>query len=200
MVAVAASSRRRDPAAARSEIIQAARLQLAEAPEQINVSAIMARTDLARKTFYVHFSGIPELVTELVTPLRTELDARMAAWLASDDDQHGVTALEQAADMFVANRDLLSALWWSGLGEDAARLRRDLVAPIATVGSELIRRRRPDLSADQAEALGHALAVMNVQELLHVATTHVDRAQVLTAVATVWSAVLLTDLPSESAT
>ncbi|WP_220188163.1 hypothetical protein, partial [Pseudonocardia pini] len=84
VTAEGAPRRRRTPEVARGEILAAAR-EVLEAGGELSVAAVMTRTDMTRKTFYVHFHDLGELIVALVRPLRTELDAAVGAWRAAAD-------------------------------------------------------------------------------------------------------------------
>src|SRR5919199_3905516 len=67
--------RRRSRTEAEREILEAAASLLREHPlHEVSVSAIMERTTLSRKSFYVYFRDRYELLTRLFAPLRRELD------------------------------------------------------------------------------------------------------------------------------
>ena len=58
-----AQRRRRSPQDARQEILDAARQLIAERPvHEVTVLAIMERTTLSRKSFYVYFRDRSELI------------------------------------------------------------------------------------------------------------------------------------------
>ena len=68
--------RRRRPEEAEREILEAAEALLRERPShEVTVMAVMARTTLSRKSFYVYFRDRHELIARLVAPLRAALDA-----------------------------------------------------------------------------------------------------------------------------
>src|SRR5215208_3350882 len=74
--------RRRSREEAEGEILEAAAELLRERPlHAVNVSAIMERTTLSRKSFYVYFRDRYELLTRLFTPLRRRLDEANAIFL-----------------------------------------------------------------------------------------------------------------------
>src|SRR5207244_10350837 len=67
--------RRRRPEEAEREILDAARQLLTERPwSEVTVGAVMGRTTLSRKSFYVYFRDRHELITKLVAPLRARGD------------------------------------------------------------------------------------------------------------------------------
>lgn len=72
--------RRRTPAQAAEEILHAAEELFSERTyHEVTVTAIMARTTLSRKSFYVYFRDIPDVLRRLLQPIRREIDALMAA-------------------------------------------------------------------------------------------------------------------------
>ena len=191
-MAAEVSRRRRDPVMARREIIEAAMAQLAASPHDLSVSSVMALTPLSRKTFYVHFATITDLVVNLVAPLRAELDDAMQAWASSDDDDLGAAAIERAAALFVTHADLLRSVWWSGTDDERIHVRAQLLSPLADLGATMLRRRRPDVSDEAAVDIGQALALMNVHQFLALGpsatTSKQDRA--VRALTEVWRSVL----------
>src|SRR5919106_2674502 len=73
--------RRRSREEAEREILDAAASLLRERPlHEVSVSAIMERTTLSRKSFYVYFRDRYALLTRLLTPLRRELDQANALY------------------------------------------------------------------------------------------------------------------------
>src|SRR5687768_8409180 len=78
--------RRRRPEEAEREILEAARALLRDRPShEVTVMAVMERTTLSRKSFYVYFRDRHELIARLVAPLREQIDARRAAARAAHD-------------------------------------------------------------------------------------------------------------------
>src|ERR671931_340355 len=74
--------RRRSRGEAEREILDAAAELLRERPlHEVSVSAIMERTTLSRKSFYVYFRDRYELLARLFRPLRRQLDEANALFL-----------------------------------------------------------------------------------------------------------------------
>jgi TetR/AcrR family transcriptional regulator, ethionamide resistance regulator len=169
--------RRRTPAVARAEILDAAQ-GLLEAGGEPSVAAVMARTEMTRKTFYVHFHDLSALLGELVAPLRTELDAAMARWRsAADPVAAGREALDHAARVYTRHAILLRAVW----RVDPETLR----APLVETATALLGPR------PNARAIATVLATMNIASLLD-GTGDPD------ALTAVWAAVLLGENPDRS--
>jgi TetR/AcrR family transcriptional regulator, ethionamide resistance regulator len=128
--------RRRRPDEAQAEILAAAEALLRERPShEVTVMAVMERTTLSRKSFYVYFRDRHELIARLVAPLRADLDARRAAARAAHDhprDQFQASFLA-IARVYIEHGALLRALRESsGHDEDAERVWREFThAPIA---------------------------------------------------------------------
>src|SRR5436853_5465867 len=96
--------RRRTPAEAEHEIIDAARELFAERPwHEVTVGEIMERTTLSRKSFYVYFRDRYELLARMLAPLRAEGDAVMSG-------QDPRETLKGIARIYQANGELLRAL------------------------------------------------------------------------------------------
>ncbi|MCL9795583.1 TetR/AcrR family transcriptional regulator [Frankia sp. AgKG'84/4] len=186
---------RRTPDAARREILQAAReaLEGGDAAD-FTVAAVMSRTAMTRKTFYVHFADRGELIRELVRPLRAELDVMIGHWSgAADPVLAGAEALRVAARMYTEHATLLRAVWWTAAQDpELAQARAALLAPLAAVGTKLLIERR-GLDRDRARRVAHALATMNVHVLLELGpsatATATDAA--VDALREIWTSVVL---------
>ena len=103
--------RRRAREDAEREILEAASRVLAERPfEELTVSAVMARTTLSRKSFYVYFADRYELLTRLVQPLRSRGDAVMRRWRDDDAVGTGRDTIRGIAAMYAEHGVVLEAL------------------------------------------------------------------------------------------
>jgi TetR/AcrR family transcriptional regulator, ethionamide resistance regulator len=161
--------RRRRPEEAEREILEAAAALLAERPShEVTVSAIMSRTTLSRKSFYVYFRDRHDLITTLVTPLRAELDQIMARWRENVvDDPRGVgrATLLAVATIYVRHGALLRALAEaSNQDEEAGRAWHEFTEPptrlvARTIQDEIARGRIAGL---EAEPTARALVGMNL--------------------------------------
>jgi AcrR family transcriptional regulator len=139
----APTRRRRTPQAARQEILDAASALLAERPaHEVTVLAIMQRTTLSRKSFYVYFRDRSELILTLVRPLRREADAALATWRAAPDAvPAGRAALRAAAELYRSHGAVLRAVFWSSVEDpDLEAVRADLTAPIVEIAVRALRR------------------------------------------------------------
>jgi AcrR family transcriptional regulator len=158
--------RRRSPAQARTEIIDAATRLLAELPShEVTVSAIMSATTLSRKSFYGYFRDRAALLAELIAPLRAETDAAVAHWRESDDMVGaGRQALRRAAILYRRHGAVLRALAAaSERDEDAATVWRSVIEPVVTVAAEKIAIASTELDPRRT---AEALVCMNVHYLL----------------------------------
>jgi AcrR family transcriptional regulator len=136
-----ARRRRRTPEQARGEILDAARELLAERPSQeVTVVAIMERTTLSRKSFYVYFRDRGDLFAHLVEPLRADADRTLAQWRDSTDIvAAGRAALRSAALLYVRHGTILRALAGAAeADEEAARVWREVVGSIVSVAAQKI--------------------------------------------------------------
>src|SRR5688572_3608655 len=135
--------RRRRPEEAEREILEAAAALLRERPShEVTVVAVMERTTLPRKSFYVYFRDRHELIARLVAPLRAEIDARAAEIRAEHEDPRDQLRplFLEVARVYMRNGELLRALRESsGLDEDAARAWREFTDPPIGNVAELIR-------------------------------------------------------------
>ena len=138
--------RRRSRVEAEREILDAARALLRELPlHQVSVSAIMERTTLSRKSFYVYFRDRYELLTRLFKPLRQELDEANALFLAQPTGDLAAdtrASLEAIVRFFAGEggphvRALHEA---SAYDEEAARVWREFNEPVIAAITEHNRR------------------------------------------------------------
>ena len=184
---------RRTKAEARAEIVSAARDVLAsEGPAGLSVAAIMARTGMTRKAFYVHFTDRTDLIRSLVRPLRAELDDAMLRWREHDDPSvAGFAALDQAVQTYVTHNAILRALWWTSVDDpEIDAIRTELGSPLIETASAILARDR-GFDAPSARAVATALATMNVHSLLALGSTPPPQqvADTVGALRTVWLAV-----------
>lgn len=197
--------RRRKPAEARAEILQAARELLAELPaHEVTVIAIMARTTLSRKSFYVYFQDRADLLAALVGPMRRDADATLERWRESTEIAvAGRAALRSAAELYRTHGPVLRALAEaSDRDRDAARVWKGVTNPVIEVAA---------LKIAQATAAGHshglepepiarALVTMNIHYLLDELADNPDGdidATVATLV-TIWERTLYASKLSEA--
>ena len=138
--------RRRSREEAEREILDAAAALLRERPlHEVSVSAIMERTTLSRKSFYVYFRDRYELLTRLFRPLRRELDEANALFLArpTGDLATDTRASLAAVARFFAGKDgaLVRALHEaSAYDDEAARVWREFNEPVIAALTEHNRR------------------------------------------------------------
>ncbi|MEU2257838.1 helix-turn-helix domain-containing protein [Nocardia xishanensis] len=166
-MAIAESKRRRRTAhEARAEILAAAGALLREQPsDAVTVSAIMSRTTLSRKSFYVYFPDRVALLRELLAPLRAETDAAIARWRTATDSRPAArAALESAARMYQRDGAVLRTLAEASRRDaEAAGLWREFLEPLEQAAAEAIS--RADLRLPH-ESIARALVAMNVHYLL----------------------------------
>jgi AcrR family transcriptional regulator len=161
--------RRRTPEEAETEILEAARALLAERPaHEVTVGAIMAKTTLSRKSFYVYFRDRYELLTRLVEPLRAERDAIVAELWREGVDMAagGRAALLALARLYAAHGPLLRALAEaSSQDREAKRAWSEFLEPVITGHAEKIREEveQGRISGVDPEPTARALIGMNLQ-------------------------------------
>ena len=168
---VEAKRRRRRPEEARREIVDAAKALLAERPAgEVTVLALMARTTLSRKSFYVYFRDRADLFANLLTPLRADADAALTRWRSAIESvEAGREALRSAAILYQQHGPLLRALAQAATHDpEIARVWQAAIDQVVTVAEELIEatnrtERHPPL---EVEATARALVTMNVHYLL----------------------------------
>jgi AcrR family transcriptional regulator len=134
--------RRRSREEAEREILEAAVALLRARPlHEVSVSAIMERTTLSRKSFYVYFRDRYELLTRLFKPLRRELDEANALALAraTGDLVADARAALEAVASFFAGKDgpLVRALHEAtAYDPEAARVWREFNEPVIAAFTE----------------------------------------------------------------
>ncbi|MEU1204820.1 helix-turn-helix domain-containing protein [Nocardia sp. NPDC005825] len=185
--------RRRQPQEARAEILNAATELLRTRPaHEATVAAIMERTTLSRKSFYVYFRDRSELLTTLIQPLRAEADAGLAHWRNSDDPvAGGRAALLAAARTYRRHGAVLRAIFRSETDDPEVRSVRDsLVAAVVDVATEKIAEVGAPLPDPRGSAL--ALATMNIHMLLDLRPDADDTelAALVDVLATIWERTL----------
>lgn len=183
--------RRRTPQDARQEILDAARQLIAERPlNEVTVAAIMGRTTLSRKSFYVYFRDRSELVIALVRPLRAQADAALANWAgAADAVRAGRAALRAAADLYRQHGTILRALFWASAEDpDLAAARHELTEPVIDTAAKVIGPIAADPDPQRLRATVRALVTMNVHSMLALPAdaTNADLDQLVDTLATIW--------------
>jgi AcrR family transcriptional regulator len=125
--------RRRRPEEAEREILEAAEALLRERPShEVTVMAVMERTTLSRKSFYVYFRDRHDLIARLVAPLRESIDAQAAEARATHDNPRDLARalFLIAARSYTQHGELLRALRESaGHDDDAERAWREFTDP-----------------------------------------------------------------------
>jgi AcrR family transcriptional regulator len=163
--------RRRRPEEARREILDAAEALLAERPAaEITIQAIMARTTLSRKSFYVYFRDRADLFANLLMPLRADADAALARWRSAIDSvEAGREALRSAAILYQQHGPLLRALAQAATHDpEIARVWEAAIDQVVTVAEELLEatNRTGQYPPLEVGPTARALVTMNVHYLL----------------------------------
>ena len=130
--------------------------------------AIMERTTLSRKSFYVYFRDRSELIIALVRPLRAGADAALAHWTgAADPVAAGRAALRAAAGMYREHGTILRALFWASADDpELAAARHDLTEPVIDTAVQAISPVAADPDPQRLRAIVRPLVTMNVHSLL----------------------------------
>lgn len=186
-----APRRRRAPEDARAEILDAAARLVAERPlRDVTVLAIMERTTLSRKSFYVYFQDRSDVICALIVRLRADTDAALAAWRDADEPvAAGRLALRSAAKTYRDNGPLLRALFWSAAEEpDLTALRHELTAPVVEIAEHTITNADPAVAPERARNMAQALVTMNVHSLLELRTDTPDAEidELVDTLSTIW--------------
>ena len=160
--------RRRSPDAAVEEILEAAEQVYRERlGEGVTVSAIMDRTTLSRKAFYVYFRSLDELIVRLVARIRNEADAAIARYVAEDSDivADGKTTLRAVAELYHRHGPLIRALAESSRADpEAKRAWQSFTDPVKAAIAERLRAeaRAERISGIDVDATVAALIGMNI--------------------------------------
>ena len=188
-----ARRRRRRPEEARREILDAAEALLAErSAAEVTIQAIMARTTLSRKSFYVYFRDRADLFANLLTPLRADADAALARWRSAIESvEAGREALHSAAILYQQHGPLLRALAQAATHDpEAARVWQSAIDPVISVAAELIEatNRTGGNEPLEIEPTARALVTMNVHYLLDqlAGNPGADAAATAGTLATIW--------------
>jgi AcrR family transcriptional regulator len=183
--------RRRTPQDARQEILDAARALIAERPvHEVTVLAIMEKTTLSRKSFYVHFRDRSELIVALVRPLRAQADESLAQWAgAADPVRAGRAALRAAASLYRRHGTIMRALFWTSAEDpDLATARRELTQPVIDTAVGVLSPVAADPDPQRLRATVGALVTMNQHSMLALPpdATDADLDQLVDTLATIW--------------
>jgi AcrR family transcriptional regulator len=188
-----AKRRRRRPEEARREILDAAEALLAENPAgEVTVQAIMARTTLSRKSFYVYFRDRADLFANLLTALRADADAALARWRSAIGTiEAGREALRSAAVLYQQHGPLLRALAQAATYDpEVARVWHAAIDQVVTVAKEQIEmtNRTEPHPPLEVEATARALVTMNVHYLLDrlAGNPDADADATVRTLATIW--------------
>ena len=152
--------------------------------------AIMERTTLSRKSFYVYFRDRSELIIALVRPLRAGADAALAHWTgAADPVAAGRAALRAAAGMYREHGTILRALFWASAGDpELAAARRDLTEPVIDTAVRAISPVAADPDPQRLRATVLPLVTMNVHSLLALPSdaTDTELDELVDTLASIW--------------
>jgi AcrR family transcriptional regulator len=195
-----AQRRRRSPQDARQEILDAARQLIAERPvHEVTVLAIMERTTLSRKSFYVYFRDRSELIIALVRPLRAQADAALALWAdAADPVGAGRAALRAAASLYREHGTIMRALFWASADDqDLAVVRRDLTEPIVDTALRVLRPIATDSDPQRLASTVRALVTMNTHSMLALPAdaSDADLDQLVDTLVSIWARATLPPEP-----
>lgn len=171
--------RRRQPEEAEREILDAACALFGQQPSgEVTVSAVMRRTTLSRKSFYVYFRDRHDLLTRLVNPIRVESD-EMVALLRdgrrSDPSRAGEACLRAHAQLYLRHGPLLRALARSSEQDTEARAAwHTFVDPVVDALTELIEQETKEGRSQGLEPreTARALVGMNVEYFLEKIVDH----------------------------
>jgi AcrR family transcriptional regulator len=195
--------RRRSPDQARREILDAATQLLRELPaHEVTVIAIMGRTTLSRKSFYVYFRDRAALLAALVAPLRVEADATLRRWSeATDSVPAGRAALRSAAFLYREHGVILRALAEASQRDaEARRVWREVIEPVVAVARQTIANATAagESHGLDPEPTARALVSMNVHYLFDevVGKPHADIDAIVATIVAIWERTIYLRQPS----
>lgn len=160
--------RRRRPEEAEAEILAAAReLFTQRSPHDVTIGAIMARTTLTRKSFYVYFKDRFDLLTRLIRPLQDRRDEIVDEFYRADDPLDGARrTLVALARLYAQHGRLLRAIAHaSDQDTQVRRVWRGFLEPVVVGHTEMIRAdvERGRITGLDPEPTARALIGMNLQ-------------------------------------
>ncbi len=157
---------------------------------EVTVLAIMGKTTVSRKSFYVYFRDRSELILALVRPLRAQADAALEYWAgAADPVGAGRAALRAAASLYRQHGSILRALFWASADDpDLAAARRGLTQPVIDTAVRVIGPIAADPDPHRLRATVTALVTMNVHNMLALPAdaTDADLDQLVDTLASIW--------------
>ena len=191
--------RRRHPRDAEQEILRAADEMLRELPfHELTVDALMQRTTLSRKSFYVYFGDRYELLRKLVGPLRSKLDEANASFLRGSGDlvADGRATMLGVARVYRKHGRLIRALSEAAAyDERVAALWLQFKEPvIAGFAEKLAAEARAGRAAEfDFEPTARALLGMNLYSLFDqvVDDPDVDLDHLVETLVSIWARVIL---------
>jgi TetR/AcrR family transcriptional regulator, ethionamide resistance regulator len=162
--------------------------------------AVMERTTLSRKSFYVYFRDRHELIARLVAPLREHLDERAAELRGGVHDPREIARryFGEVARVYSEHGELLRALRESaGHDADAERVWREFTdPPIADLALWI----RAEMAAGRSSGLdpdvtARALITMNLGCFFEqlIGRPEVDPAPLLDTLIEIWGRVIYGD-------
>jgi AcrR family transcriptional regulator len=171
---------------------------LAEQPsDTMTVAALMQRTTLSRKSFYVYFRDRADLIASLVRPLREDADAALTRWRdAPDMVAAGREAVRAAALTYRRHSPVLRALATaSDRDAEAAAVWRGFIDPLVAIAVQKITEATADGRSAGLDPLptARALVAMNVASLLTLdpSSSVADAEAMAATLATIWERTIL---------
>jgi TetR/AcrR family transcriptional regulator, ethionamide resistance regulator len=166
---------------------------LAERPAaEATIQAIMARTTLSRKSFYVYFRDRADLFSNLLMPLRADADAALARWRSElDSVEAGREALRSAAILYQQHGPLLRALADGATHDpEIARVWARAIDQVVAVAEEQLEttNRTGKYPPLEVQPTARALVTMNVHYLLDqlAGNPDADATATVRTLATIW--------------
>lgn len=168
-----------------------------QASDTMTVAALMQRTTLSRKSFYVYFRDRADLIAALVEPLRKDADAALARWRdATDMVAAGREALGAAALTYRQHSSVLRALATaSDRDAEAAATWRGFIDPLVNIAVQKITEATGEGRSAGLDPLpvARALVAMNVASLLTLgpSSSIADAEAMAATLATIWERTIL---------
>ncbi|MGD8861103.1 MAG: TetR/AcrR family transcriptional regulator [Myxococcales bacterium] len=197
---VVVSRRRRTPAQAQEEIVEAAERFLRVQPlGELTVSRLMQETSLARSSFYVYFQDVPDVVARLLERLVEALMAPSRPWLdgAGEPEPALAAALDGVVDVWREHGPVLRAVAEASL-HSGGRVREVylgvVIDPFVAAVARRIQsqQRHGSAKAGDPHALARALILLNERYLVDTlgADPELDPAPVAETLRLIWGRVL----------
>jgi AcrR family transcriptional regulator len=195
-----AGRRRRTPAAAEAEIVEAAERFLRNHPlGELSVSRLMKQTTLARSSFYVYFEDIPDVVARLLERVVEALMAPSRQWLRGRGEAQAAlhAALAGVVEVWRTDGPVLRAVAEASLysgGRVREVYQTVVIEPFVEGVAQRIQVEQSldEARPDEARSLARALILLNERYLVETfgSDPELEPAPIVETLWTIWSRAL----------